>query len=153
MLNGASTNTSMNGIGGLCASCSCRASCRSETYGEIKAVRVMQAEVEKRSETSPIRRMFSSRSLGPKPRSWARWVSDGYARRTWGALGSVPCSGRIGCYRRRVGKRAASCAASAARAPSRSWTNRTSNAGSLRLLAKLTLPLALRPVNQTVAPF
>jgi hypothetical protein len=30
-LNGASTKTSMNGMGGLCASCSCRASCRSET--------------------------------------------------------------------------------------------------------------------------
>ena len=42
---------------------------------------------------------------------------------------SVPCSGRIGCYRRRVGKRAASCAASAARVPSRSWTNRDVKCG------------------------
>lgn len=38
-------------------------------YGEMKAVMVKVADELKRRETSPIRRMFSIRSVGPNPRS------------------------------------------------------------------------------------
>lgn len=61
--------TSMKGMAEECFSCNSRASCRSEMYGEMKAVTEMVEESAKRSETSPIRRMFSTREAWSKPRS------------------------------------------------------------------------------------
>ena len=67
-----STNTSMNGSSGLCFRCNSRAKSRSALYGEMNDVIAMAVDEAKRSDTSEMRRMFSSRSLGENPRSLLR---------------------------------------------------------------------------------
>lgn len=94
---GASMKTSMKGMAEECFSCNSRASCRSEMYGEMKAVTEMVEESAKRSETSPIRRMFSTREAWSKPRSLLRpnrmlSPSNLYA---WSFLWSKCCSSAV----------------------------------------------------------
>ena len=53
----------MKGTLDECLACNSRASCRSDTYGEMKAVSVIEHDKENKSETSPIRRIWDLSAL------------------------------------------------------------------------------------------